>query len=76
MQRTWETDKSTTSTFSIDRGKVSGYFLEPPADSRIPAGTYNVGPHSGPKWQGVMGLENVLGYKGILIHPGNYPNHF
>ena len=55
VQRFWEPNKSTISSFSIDNGKVTGYFLEPPRGTyeesitkesgmRIPAGVYQTIP--------------------------------
>jgi len=42
-----------------------------PNISCIPAGTYNVVPYSGTKYQNVWKLENVEGREAILIHWGN-----
>lgn len=44
-------------------------------ESCIPAGTYNVVPHSGEKYKNVWRLENVPKRDAILIHNGNTITH-
>lgn len=83
MNRTWETDNSTISTFTTHDGSVSGYMMEPAGpstttknlDRRIPEGTYYLMPHSSKDYPKAFKLYNnqVPKSRGILIHTGNYP---
>lgn len=83
MQRQWQTDESTISTFSTEDGSVKGYMLEPAGpsttksglDRRIPAGEYDVVPHSSADYPNAYRLHNsqVPDNRGILIHSGNSP---
>jgi hypothetical protein len=87
IQRFWESDKSTISTFSIDNGKVTGYFLEPPrgtweesitegSKKRILAGEYHVySVYSKNYKRQVMRFLDVSGRTDVLMHPGNKPGH-
>ena len=80
-QRIKESKLSTISKFSTDDGSITGYFMEPPAGVRIPAGTYALRLHGdGERWNaktfppvGVLEVVDVPGREAILIHPGNYP---
>lgn len=83
IQRKWESDVSTTGTFTTHDESFTGYTLEPPGPSttrsgqnkRIPAGEYNLVPHSGTDYKNVFKLynDNVPASRAILIHNGNYP---
>lgn len=78
-----ETGRSTISRFSCSWCKVTGYFLEPAGpdtktanqNKRIPVGVYNLVPHTGAKYKGVVRLYNsdVPQSRAILIHQGNTP---
>jgi hypothetical protein len=54
-------------------GIKMGVTLELPHGQRIPAGTYNAGTYSSPKYgRTVIMLKNVPGRTNIEIHHGNY----
>ena len=80
-QRTTETDKSTTGTFSIPGTDIDGYILEPAGpstttpnlDKRIPAGKYNLILNKGAKYGLRLYNDQVSEKRGILMHIGNYP---
>lgn len=78
-----QTARSTISKFSCNWNKITGYMLEPAGpetkeankNRRIPAGLYNLIPHTGAKYKKVVRLynENVPQSRAILIHQGNSP---
>jgi RHS repeat-associated protein len=83
VQRYWETDQSTISSFHSSDNSISGYVLEPPGPSttvsginkRVPAGSYDLVLHNGTHFKNVYKLYNDLvpQSRAILIHSGNYP---
>lgn len=78
-----QTAVSTMSTFSCNWNPIKGYMLEPSGpdskeankNRRIPAGLYNLVPHTGSKYKRVVRLynEDVPQSRAILIHQGNSP---
>jgi len=63
-----------------DRGLINGMSLQQiaaikiPDETCIPTGTYAVTSYPSPRWQhNVPLLNDVPGYAGVEIHPGNYP---
>jgi RHS repeat-associated protein len=85
IYRTWETDKSTTSTFTTGDGSVKGFILEPAGpstterntDHRIPEGTYSTKLEYSPHFKRMLyTISNNLvpPDRRVLIHSGNGPN--
>jgi hypothetical protein len=79
VRRDIATQHSVTSEISVD-GKRECYGLEPPyADEHtkprcIPAGRYRVTLRFSNRFNKIMPhVENVPGFDGVEIHPGNYP---
>ena len=76
------TDKSTIGELSID-GLFECYILEDPIRKKkipkitaIPDGTYEIVITHSPKFDRKLPLlKNVPNYRGIRIHPGNYPKN-
>lgn len=76
LQRVAQSDKGTFGVLSRDDIPLC-LTLEDPWDNNkkdvscIPAGTYQVVPHSGARYKNVWRLENVPNRTDILIHEGN-----
>jgi RHS repeat-associated protein len=84
VQRTWETNNSTVSTFTMNDGAVTGFILERPGGTpqqtittgsnvRIQAGTYTYVTYNSPTHGSVLLLQDVPGRNFIEMHTGNYP---
>lgn len=80
LQRKYYTPSSTIGELSIDE-RFECYILEDPVrpqkipgETAIPAGTYNITISRSPKFRRDLPLvEDVPGFEGIRIHPGNTP---
>lgn len=86
IKRLWQSDKSTTSQFTISGTNISGYFLERPGPDttaanvrkRIPDGSYSLKWHASAKLRKFSPLPNLFNAdvpssRAVLIHPGNVP---
>ena len=81
VRRFKQSSTTTISEFTCNWNKIKGYMLEPagPAttlanrNKRIPAGVYNLRPHTGARYKRVVNLynEQVPASRAILIHQGN-----
>lgn len=79
LERSWPTSKCTIGTLSID-GAYESFTLEDVVrdvpkvygETAIPAGTYNVIVTPSQRFKRDLPLlENVPGFEGVRIHPGN-----
>lgn len=84
LTRKWKTEKSTIGELCVD-GAFECFLLEDrdrlaeglpkiPGQTAIPAGTYSISLTYSPKFGRILPqIEDVPGFEGVRIHPGNKP---
>lgn len=85
VRRRQQKNDYTISSLECSWSNFKAVVMEPPGpdtstagkNRRIPAGTYEITPHSGEKYKDVVCLHNdyVPKSRAILIHQGNYPKN-
>lgn len=85
VRRCYQTPTYTLANLECSWSNFKAVVMEPSGpdtttagkNKRIPAGTYEITPHSGSKYKDVVCLhnENVPKSRAILMHQGNYPKN-